>query len=87
MAGTIFMDLEGAFDFTVEEDRLKKQLTEIENELKRVEGRLLNEAFLSRAPAEVVQKESAKKEEILQRREKILRGLEFVASHLKSSGQ
>ena len=48
------MDL---IDPAVEAERLTKELARLEQDLARVEGKLANDSFVSRAPAEVVDKE------------------------------
>ncbi len=83
--GTIFMDLSGAIDFSAEETRLKKQLEELENMVQRINGRLSNESFLAKAPAEVVEKDKQKRDEILQQKEKLIKNLESVKTYLASS--
>ncbi|MBI1871480.1 MAG: valine--tRNA ligase [Chlamydiae bacterium] len=78
LLGTLFMDIEGFFDFAAEEARLRKQLDGIDTEVGRVEGRLSNANFVSRAPLEVVQKEKAKLEDLKLQKEKLQKNLEFV---------
>jgi valyl-tRNA synthetase len=48
--------------------RLRKEITEIDKELARVNGKLSNEQFLSRAPAEVVEKERGIQRELSEKR-------------------
>ena len=60
----IYVPLEGVIDFDVELTRLRKELVEVQKELARVSGKLSNEAFLKKAPAAVVAKETSKKEEM-----------------------
>jgi valyl-tRNA synthetase len=59
---------------------LEKELKDVEKEMQKVEAKLGNEKFLQRAPAEIVQKEKAKKEEYDLRRSK----LGFRLGELKS---
>ncbi|HHX50948.1 MAG TPA: valine--tRNA ligase, partial [Clostridia bacterium] len=68
----IFLPLAGLIDIEVETGRLEKELQTLAGELKRLEGKLNNEGFLVKAPAEVVSKERSKKEELLLK-EKALR--------------
>ncbi|MBI1883319.1 MAG: valine--tRNA ligase [Chlamydiae bacterium] len=83
-AGTVFMHLEGGFDFTGEMTRLEKQLQEIEGGLQKLEGRLQNQDFLKRAPREVVEKEKEKRNQMREQKEKLLKSLEFVKSQVGS---
>ncbi|HEY1350505.1 MAG TPA: valine--tRNA ligase [Ktedonobacteraceae bacterium] len=59
LAGSIevYLPLAGMLDLSKELARLEKERTATEGEIARVQGRLANEAFVSRARAEVVQKE------------------------------
>jgi len=82
--GTIYMDLEGIFDFQQEETRLAKQLDQIIADLGRVESRLSNQDFVNKAPAEVVEREKQKKEQLLQQQGKIEKNLESVRSQIPS---
>lgn len=60
----IFVPLKGLIDVDKETARLKKELASLEKDLARVKGKLGNAGFLSKAPAEVVEKEKAKEEEL-----------------------
>ena len=53
---------------TVNAKRLRKEITELDKELARVNGKLANAQFLSRAPAEVVEKERAIQRELTEKR-------------------
>lgn len=50
----VVVPLEGLIDFTKERERLKTQLTKLENELTRISAQLENENFVLRAPAKKV---------------------------------
>ena len=54
---TLLVPLMDLIDPAVEAERLTKELARLEQDLARVEGKLANESFVSRAPAEVVDKE------------------------------
>jgi len=56
----VVIPLAGLIDADVERAKLSKQLTEAEGEIKRLKGKLANEQFRSRAPADVVAKEQEK---------------------------
>ncbi|MBD3378878.1 MAG: valine--tRNA ligase [Candidatus Omnitrophica bacterium] len=58
----IFVPLGGSIDIDKEKDRIGKKLGEMENYLKSIEKKLSNRSFVSKAPAEVVEKEKAKKD-------------------------
>ena len=57
----IYMPLEDLVDIEKEIDRLEKEKANLEKELQRVNGKLSNEGFISKAPAKVVEEERAKK--------------------------
>ncbi|MCH7484988.1 MAG: class I tRNA ligase family protein, partial [Chloroflexi bacterium] len=56
----VVVPLAGLIDTDVERAKLSKQLTEAESEIKRLEGKLANEQFRSKAPADVVAREQEK---------------------------
>ncbi|MBO9540632.1 valine--tRNA ligase [bacterium] len=53
---TILLPLEGLLDIQKEVERLKKEQGQLTGERQRLEGQLSNEAFVSKAPAHVVDK-------------------------------
>ncbi|MFF5991641.1 valine--tRNA ligase [Prauserella flavalba] len=55
-AATVEVDTSGTIDVAAERKRLQKDLAVAEKELKQTEGKLGNQAFLDKAPAEVVDK-------------------------------
>ncbi|MFA4886165.1 MAG: valine--tRNA ligase [Desulfotomaculaceae bacterium] len=60
----VFVPLKGLIDVDKEVARQEKELVAVEKELARVRGKLINPGFLSKAPADVVDKEKAKEEEL-----------------------
>lgn len=56
----LLIPLEGIIDMAAEQQRLAKELDRLEKESARLEGKLNNESFTARAPADVVAKEQAK---------------------------
>ncbi|MCW1926984.1 valine--tRNA ligase [Bhargavaea beijingensis] len=59
----LFMPLEGLINIEEELARLEKELGKWQGELKRVESKLSNERFVSKAPAAVVEEERAKQKD------------------------
>ncbi|HEV8573323.1 MAG TPA: class I tRNA ligase family protein, partial [Dehalococcoidia bacterium] len=53
----VVLPLAGLIDVAAERSRLSAQLTEAEGEVRRLEGKLANEQFRSKAPADVVARE------------------------------
>lgn len=68
----IYLPLEGVIDIAQETARLEKELQGVEKDLARATAKLANENFRLKAPAEIIEKESKKKEELSIRREKLL---------------
>ncbi len=75
----IYVPLEGVIDFEKEIARLNKELKNVQSDLERSEGKLRNEAFLSRAPEEVIAKEKFKVEEAKTKKEGILQRLRIFS--------
>ncbi len=59
-AATVYIPLGDLVDFEKERARLSTELTKVEGEIARIEGKLANEGFTSRAPAAVVEAERVK---------------------------
>ncbi|MHB1405726.1 MAG: valine--tRNA ligase [Desulfitobacteriaceae bacterium] len=64
----IFVPLRGLLDLEKETARLEKEIAQTVKEQERLEGKLNNPGFISKAPAEVVDKERAKLEQVSQRK-------------------
>lgn len=60
----VFLNLEGAIDKGQEITRLKKEIIRLEGAEKAFEGKLSNEQFIRKAPADIIAKEKSKLEEI-----------------------
>jgi len=70
-AGNVFMPADGLIDVEAEVERLTKQLEELIGHIDRSNARLNNEAFISKAPAEVVEQHRAKQQELVEKADKI----------------
>ncbi|MDI9499234.1 MAG: valine--tRNA ligase [Bacillota bacterium] len=68
----IFIPLEDLVDIAKELERLEKEKANLEKELERVNSKLSNEGFISKAPAKVVEEEQAKKARYSEMYEKVL---------------
>ena len=64
----VFLPLAGLIDIDKEVARLQKEIENTKNEEKRLQGKLANQAFIAKAPAEVVAKERAKEAELAAKR-------------------
>ena len=69
----VILPLDGLIDREAETARHRKSLADVEKQLSAIQGKLRNEGFVSRAPAEVVQQQKAKEAELVAQRESLLR--------------
>ncbi|MDD4910264.1 MAG: valine--tRNA ligase [Candidatus Omnitrophica bacterium] len=67
----IYVLLAGSIDAAKERQRLSSRLSSVEAEIKNKQGRLKNKEFLKKAPKEVIEKEKARLEDLLDTRKKI----------------
>jgi len=72
------LPLKGVIDFATERARLEKEIAKAEADIKRVEGKLSNDEFVSRAPEEIIEGEREKREEALQRKSRHMAALERI---------
>ncbi|MBK1830383.1 valine--tRNA ligase [Verrucomicrobiaceae bacterium R5-34] len=61
--GEVYMPLEGLIDVEAEKARLDKEISKVEIEVKKCDGKLGNAAFVDKAPAALVDREKARREE------------------------
>jgi len=74
----VFVRLKGLIDFDEEARRLGKEMEKIDKDIDRANRKLANEDFLTKAPAEVVQKEKDRLSELKEKRGKLAENLERV---------
>ena len=67
----IYMPLKGLIDYDKERARLEKELKETSIEFDKVTAKLSTQNFIGKAPAEVIEKEKSKREELSQAIEKL----------------
>jgi len=75
---SIFVLLEGVIDFTMETGRLEKEIKKLTAELMTVAKKLNNEGFLSKAPADVIEKVREKQSVLLEKQQKIQTNLDRI---------
>ena len=68
---TIFVDLEGIIDFDKESQRLAKEIHKLDSDLAAVDKKLSNPGFLSKAPADVIDKVKEKQSALLEKQQKL----------------
>lgn len=76
----VFVPLKGVIDMEEERGRLVKNLKKVQEELSMVNRKLSNESFIERAPADVVEKEKKRSEDLLVKEKKIEEGLKILSS-------
>jgi valyl-tRNA synthetase len=74
----VYVPLGDLIDLGMEKDRLGGEIAKLEKQIKGIEGKLTNENFTSRAPAEVVQRERDRLTEFLARRESMRDNLDSL---------
>jgi len=74
----IFVPLKGLIDINQETSRLTKELGVLEKDLAKVSGKLSNDGFLAKAPADVIEKEKAKEGELAGKRDSITGRLKML---------
>lgn len=67
----VLIPMAGLIDKQAELARIKKAMERIENDVKRTQGKLNNENFVSKAPAAVIEKEQQKLADASQQLEKL----------------
>jgi valyl-tRNA synthetase len=68
----MFMPLAGLIDIDQEITRLEKELKTLHAEVERIEKKLSNQGFLSKAPANVIEEEKAKMNDYADKRDKVI---------------
>ncbi len=69
----------GLVDVSAEQARIRKELDGVAKDLKGVESKLSNEQFLSRAPADIIEKQRRIQQELLEKRAKLEERLQLFA--------
>jgi valyl-tRNA synthetase len=75
---TIFVSLEGIIDFGKETLRLEKEINKLGTELSKVAKKLENDGFMSKAPADVIEKVRQKQAALLEKQHKIQTNLDKI---------
>ena len=76
----IYLPLKGLIDVEKETARLAKDLEGLTKEIARTEGKLANEKFVAKAPAEVVAKEREKLQSYEEKKRVVEERLRYLAA-------
>ena len=76
----IYLPLKGLIDVEKETARLSKELETLEKEIKRVTGKLSNQGFLAKAPADVVEKEREKQKGFEEKKAAVEERIKYLAA-------
>ena len=74
-AGSLYIPLSEVIDFEKERARLTAEMKKNDGEIERIEKKLANEGFVSKAPANVIEGERAKLKKYLETRESLITAL------------
>ncbi len=77
---TYILPLGEVIDIAKERERLAKELVKLDGEIGKIEKKLGNENFISRAPADVVEEKRARRAGFEQSRDKLSEALGRLAS-------
>jgi valyl-tRNA synthetase len=77
---TIYITLEGIIDVSQETARLEKEIVKLNKEMSGVSHKLNDEAFLGKAPPQIISKVRKQHEEFLEKQKKITTTLERIKS-------
>ncbi|MBL7114158.1 MAG: valine--tRNA ligase [Kiritimatiellae bacterium] len=69
--GTMYMDLAGVIDLDAERQRLSEQINKLSADIQRADKKLGNENFVTRAPADVVERQKALRAEMAEKHDKL----------------
>lgn len=78
---TLFIPLKGVIDFATEKARLEKEIQRLSGILKSAESKLANPDFIGRAPAEVVESERRKVDDVSRQLKALEKNLSSLMSH------
>ncbi len=78
----VCIPLAGLIDFGKEADRLRKEIEKTEGELAKLTARLGNEAFVSKASADIVEAERQRRNDLDEKRVKLSKNLDLVSRYL-----
>jgi valyl-tRNA synthetase len=81
-SAVIYIPLEDLVDYNAEYERLLKEQKKLEGEVKRVEGKLSNQGFVSKAPEKVINEEREKMVKYKEMLEKVTDRLAMIGAKI-----
>lgn len=78
----MYLSLEGLIDYNKEYERLSQEISRIESELKRANGKLNNEKFVAKAPKELVDQEKEKQIKYTQMLAEVKKSIEDIKNKM-----
>jgi valyl-tRNA synthetase len=81
----VHVPLAEVIDLNAERQRLHKELAKTQTALDRIAKKLGNEAFLGKAPAEVVDRERTAQTDLADQQAKLAASLAHIEEHVKNS--
>jgi valyl-tRNA synthetase len=76
----MYISLEGIIDFSKEKERLEKELAKLQDEIAASVKKLRNDDFLSKAPADIVEKVREKHQVFVEKQQKLMTNLDKIRS-------
>ncbi|MEX2453768.1 MAG: valine--tRNA ligase [Rhodospirillaceae bacterium] len=77
---TVALPIGQVVDVSKEMDRLRREMQKVDGEIGRIEKKLANEGFMSKAPAEIVEEQRERAAEYRQSRDKLSEALDRLAA-------
>ncbi|MEO8558853.1 MAG: valine--tRNA ligase [Rhodospirillales bacterium] len=77
---TYGLPLADVIDFAAESARLKKEIGKLEAEIGKIDGKLANQAFIAKAPPEVVEEQHQRRDDAKSTRDRLTQALQRLAS-------
>lgn len=74
------LPLQGVIDMGAESARLKKEIGKLDGEIARIDGKLSNEAFVAKAPEDVIEEQREKRADYDTQRGKLKEALSRLAA-------